>query len=164
MSSVTDNILPNPGNFRNVAQVYADQISLLRRTTNAIMDVVQKASGSVLFDPSNDSLSRLPGLEEIQETQTRIVDLLVLAALGQSIDMEEFRDYAKLLVGLYGKLDMIKKFKDSGIKDQALRDLEGVWQKGNDMMQVQEFFKGANASIANAAEFCGISIGPLPVF
>lgn len=166
MSSIMDQLLPSPENFRTVAQTYTDQVSLLRRTTNAISAVLSQvqSSGSVLFNASKDPLSKIDGLDEILEIQTRVVDLLLLAGMGQAIEIEEFQEYAQRLVALYTNLELPKKLKASAIKDQAVRELEQEWLGGNDMIRVQQFFKAATAGITNAAQFCNVKIGPLPTF
>jgi hypothetical protein len=123
-----------------------------------------EAGGSVLFDPSKDSLAEMDGLADIQEIQTRVVDLLILTGLGLDVDIEEFQVYAKQLVGMYANLGMTAKLKASTIKNEELRVLEQEWLAGNEMIIVQLFFKGANASIVNAAKFCGVEITELPTF
>lgn len=158
---------PKPENLRSVAMAYADQVSLLRRTTNAIAAIMMQlnaSKGSTLFKVDKDPLAEIPGRENIISLQVRIMDMLLLIALGQDVDIEEFQEYAQILVQLYGELDMPNRFKKSSLKDQTLRELEQEWLDGNDMVRVQQFFRGATLSISNAAEYCGITISPLPEF
>lgn len=156
-----------PENFRMVSQIYTDQISLIRRTANQVAKVIQQskdAGASILFDFSNDPLNDLFLSGEIIELHIRIVDLIVLAAFGQKIDVIEFQEYAKNLVKLYPSYDFIAKAKDSALKDPALRDLEAEWLSGSDFRRVQDFFKGVTLSVEAAATYCGVTIATLPEF
>jgi|GEM_PF-5806238 len=166
MSSITEeSFAGTPENFRNIAQMYTDQITLLRLTTNAIEIVLaQLKGGSMLFDVSKDPLSNIPEREAIIAVQARIVDVMILIGLGQIIDMEELQEYAQILLELFNEMDMPGKLQASTIKDQTLRDLEKEWLKSNNMTHVQAIFQCAVAGITSAGEYCGVAIAPLPSF
>jgi len=159
-----------PNNFRFVSQVYADQLSLFRRTVTAIdatFAEIEAAGQSRLFDFSKDSLKSLIATDysgTIIEYHARVVDLLVFSALGQDIDVGEYQEYAKLLVTLYPTFDFIGKMKTTVVKNPLLLELEQEWLKGNDFTRVQEFFRAGTVGVEYAAKYCGMTIAPLPEF
>ena len=166
LRSLEEVIQPNPENFRFVARIYADQISLIRRTFNEVNSALSQAQGTatVLFDFSNDPLNQLTLDDNLIELQSRIIDLLVLSAFGQIIPVDEFQDYAKSLVPLYAAYDFVGALKNSALRNPALSELEQEWLEGTNFSRVQEFFRACTASVVAAAEYCTISIDPLPEF
>jgi len=155
---------PIPNNFRMIAQIYTDQSSLIRRTVLAVEAVLPQAGGSALFDFSADPLKELYLDDTVIEIHTRIVDLLIMAALGQKIEISEFQDYAKALVPLYGSFEFVAKIKNSALKNSTLAALEQEWLSGSDFARVQALFKIATNAVNQAAIYCTIGIDELPEF
>lgn len=153
-------------NFRVISHIYTNQISLVRRTQSAVnTTIVQaKSSSSMLLNISSDPLAGLTLSKALVEKQMRVVDLIVLAAFGQKIEIKEFQDYAKSLVPLYASYDFAARLKESVLKNTELQKLEQEWLEGSDFTRVQQFFKDVTASIEAAAKYCGITIAPLPEF
>ncbi len=166
-NALEDRYQPRPENFRVISQIYADQLSLIRRTMTAInfiFDMFQNLEEPIDFDFSNDSLRTLKIGDKLLEVQTYVVDLLVMSGLGQSIVVEEFQDYAKQLAALYGTFDFLERYTDSAVKHDTLDELRLEWEEGSNFTRVQQFYRIATYSVSEAASYCTVEISALPEF
>ena len=131
---------------------------------NAALQKANASGPSLLFDLSADPLNQVQLDEALVEQQIRVVDLLVMTALGQKIEIQEYQDYAKILVPHYSAYNFASLVKNSALKNEELRELEKEWLEGSDFTRVQDFFKNVVAAVKAAAEYCGITIDALPEF